>query len=112
MALSKRPRPRPGLDGIAVGIADPVTSRAMGAIQDAVNRLNRADTRQVVTADLKVGSNEIAHSLGRIARGCTLTPTVASAAFSWAWVDPGSKQDRVFIDVIGAAQPGAKLEVY
>ena len=108
----QRPRARPGLNGIAVGIKDSATARGMAAIEEAVNRLDRADERQVLTADLRIGTNEIAHQLGRVARGCTLVPTVADASFAWAWVAPGAKQDRIFVTVIGAAQPGAKLEVY
>jgi hypothetical protein len=94
-------------------VEDQQTMRALTAVGQAVTTLQEARSRDVVTVDLEIGSNHVRHSLGRDVVGYSLTPTVASAAFAHAIDTTNSRPDReVWIDVIGAAQPGARIEVF
>jgi hypothetical protein len=82
-------------------------------VEQAVQQLQSPRSRDVVTFDLVIGSNHVRHSLGRDVVGYSLTATVADASFAHA-IDatnpiPGRE---VWIDVIGAAQPGARIEVF
>lgn len=65
--------------------------------------------RKQLTVDLVVGSNRIAHNLGRKPKHVTLMPTDADAAFAWAVSEITERQ--LVIVVVGADQPGASLEV-
>jgi hypothetical protein len=103
-----RPKVRTALIGASV--ADPATDRALTDAGDAIARLEASGTRSAVVRDFAIGSNRVPHGLGRKPRGASLTPTVADAAFAWAMA---SADERfVVINVIGAAQPGACLELY
>lgn len=66
--------------------------------------------RSVRVVDLAIGTNRVVTNLGRRAQGCTLTPTVASAAFAWSFAADGDK--AAVITVIGAAQPACPIEFY
>jgi hypothetical protein len=92
---------------------DPVIGRMAGQIEQAVQQVQQARSRVVVTADLAIGTNRVRHGLGRPVVGYTLTPTAASAAFAHAINTANTNPElEVWIDVIGAAQPGARLEVW
>lgn len=83
--------------------------QAMQAVQSTLNQ----QRRQVVKMDLAIGRNVVRHALGRDARGYTLTPTVANAAFAHAIDTSNPNPGReVWINVIGAVQPGAQIEVW
>jgi hypothetical protein len=111
---AQRPRTRTALLG--THIPDPVINRAVVEVREQIARVAAAPAldRQVVTFDLVVGTNKIAHRLGRVARGYSITPTVADATFAHAIVTAGNEQpDRqVWISVVGVNQPGAILEVF
>lgn len=82
-------------------------------VQQAVQELQRSARRQVLKVDLVVGRNVVRHGLSRAARGYTLTPTVADAAFAHAIDVSNANPDReVWINVVGVAQPGAQIEVW
>lgn len=89
------------------------TDRALSRVAIAVQELQSAASRVVVTQDLDIGKNVVRHSLGRRARGYTLVPTVVDATFAHAVDDTNSNPDReVWITVAGAAQPGARVEIW
>lgn len=92
------------------GVRDRATATALGAMGRAVQELQQQRSRDVVIADLIIGVNRVRHGLGREASGYTLTPTVASASFAHA-LDRATDLE-VWINVIGAAQPGARIEVF
>ncbi len=94
-------------------VDDVKTDAALKLVGQAVAKLQRARARVVVTFDLAIGTNRIGHGLGRAATGYTLTPTVASAAFAHCINETATNPDlEIWIDVIGAAQPRARIEVY
>lgn len=96
---------------MVVDVADPTVSRALRATSEAIDAL-QAGAVDPVTTDLAVGANYVRHGLGRAPRFVQVTPTVASAAYAWAWVKTSPHADRqVRIDVIGVAQPGAVVIV-
>lgn len=105
------PRSVPGL--VLPQVGDEPTARALQSLQDAIQLLQTARQRVGLTADLVIGTNVVRHGLGRAALGYSLTPTVASAAFAHALdtTNP-SPELEVWITVIGAAQPGARLEIF
>lgn len=70
------------------------------------------DRREVfsATADLAIGTNVVQHGLGRAPIHVVVTPTVASTSFAWALHTTNPHPDRqVLIDVVGVAQPGARI---
>lgn len=84
--------------------------RQMGEVSELLNA-HAPDPRSIrENIDLAIGDNRIVTGLSRRARGCNLTPTVASAAFSWSFAASGDRM--AVITVIGAAQPGCTLEFY
>jgi len=94
-------------------VEDAATLRAFMAVEQAVQELQVSRSRQIMTVDLVIGSNHVPHSLGRDVVGYGLTATVASAAFAHSIDATNPRPDReVWIDVIGAAQPGARIEVF
>lgn len=115
MAAQKiaRPAARAQLaTGTIVGALDPtVVSRHLSELSDAVerNESSAIPTRAQLNVDLAVGDNSINHGLGRRARGCTVTPTVADA--SWAWAMTSATDKTVTITCVGVAQPNAFVEV-
>lgn len=83
-----------------------------GLVQ-AVRDLQLVGKRVVVTANLVVGTNRIAHGLGRSCVGYTLTPTTANASFAHAINTTNPRPDlEVWITVIGVAQTAATIEVF
>ena len=94
-------------------VEDQQTMRAFKQVEQAVQALQAPRSRDVVTFDLVIGSNHVRHALGRDVAGYGLTPTVISAAFAHAIDTTNPRPDlEVWIDVIGAAQPGARIEVF
>lgn len=92
---------------------DPVTAAALTQVEQAIQRLQTGRVRDVLRADLVVGTNKIRHGLGRSVTGFTLVPTVANASFASALnVANPSPELEVWIDVVGIAQPGARIEVW
>jgi hypothetical protein len=96
-----------------VQVDDPQTARALDQVSDAVQSLQASRSRVVVTQDLVIGTNKVRHGLGRAAAGYTLVATVADAAFAHAISDSNPRPDlEVWVTVVGAAQPGARVEVW
>lgn len=94
-------------------VDDPQTARAFEETSAAIQRLQRARSREAVTVDLIVGTNKVQHSLGRAAMGYTLTPTVADATFAHALDTTNPRPDlEVWITVIGVAQSDARVELW
>lgn len=108
VARPKRPPTRSTL--VPGKVTDAATDRALDAVAAAVNRLEGQTSRSAVVVDLAVGTNKVTHGLGRTPRGANVTPTVADATYAWALTSANERQ--VVITVIGAAQPGACVEVY
>lgn len=82
-------------------------------VEQAVQALQAARQRDVVQADLVVGTNRIAHGLGRAVRGYTVTATVADASFAHALDLANPHPDReVWITVVGIGQADAQIEVF
>lgn len=108
---ARRPkRPPPRLQVASQAIDNFETADRV--IADLADQVVRQDTlrRSAVIIDLAIGSNRVIHNLGRLPIGATLTPTVADATFAWA---VSAKDERtITIDVIGAAQPQATIEVF
>lgn len=108
----------PKVPGVVPGlqvpqVEDEATQRGLVALSDAVLKLQTARRRAGYTSDLAIGTNVIRHGLGRPLLGYVLTPTVASAAFAHALdVTNPHPESEVWITVIGAAQPGARIEVF
>lgn len=97
----------------APSVGDETTQRALDAITASISRLQSDRLRQVVTANLAIGTNKVQHGLGRKAAGYTLTATVADAAFAHAVDDVNPHPEReIWIVVIGAAQLNARLEIW
>ena len=65
-------------------VKDPDSARAFDIMIAAVQDLQAARNRDVVTFNLVVGTNRIAHGLGRPCLGYTLTKTVTDASFDHA----------------------------
>jgi hypothetical protein len=110
----RRPQ-RPGaVDSLSIPpTGNTPTDRAFKRVEQAVQKVQAVASRAVVLMDLAIGRNVIRHGLGRSPLGYTLTPTVASAAFAHAIAaDNPNAELELWIDVIGAAQPGARLEVW
>jgi hypothetical protein len=95
---------------VETGVKDRATATALGSIGRAVQGLQVQRARALVTFDLVVGTNRVPHGLGRAAVGYTITPTVADASFAHCLEEATDLE--VWINVIGAAQPGAKIEVF
>ena len=97
----------------APSVDDNATQRALDNISEAVQELQVQRRRAVIDYDLIVGTNKIPHGLGRRVAGYTLTATVADASFSHAIDKTNPNPEReLWIVVIGAAQPGATIEVF
>lgn len=72
-----------------------------------------APARQIIVVDLVIGTNKIPHKLGRSYLGYTITPTLLTAAFTDAINATNPHPElEIWIDVAGAHQPGATLEVF
>lgn len=104
----RRPATRAQL--VSNDVADAATSRALDAVGRSVAQLEGQGRRWSGTADLSIGANRVNHGLGRVPRGAVVSPTVADATFAWAMTSADEKQ--VVLSVIGAAQPGAGIEVF
>lgn len=100
----------------AVGVVqvdDPQVARAISDVGDAVQKLQQARSRVVITTDLAVGLNRVRHGLGRGAVGYTLVATVANATFAHAIDITNPRPDlEIWINTIGVAQPDARLEIW
>lgn len=84
-------------------------TRAVEALVEASNRAEPI-LRSDRVIDLVVGVNRVTTGLGRKAKGCHLSPTVADASFAWSFATDGDRQ--VLITVIGVAQPACPVEFY
>lgn len=113
MAARAAQRPRAVSATAQVSVDDPRTQRALDALLATVQRLEALRSRDVVTADLVVGTNKVRHGLGRAVAGYTITPTVANAAFAHR-IDTTNPRPELeaWIVIIGAAQPGVTLEIF
>lgn len=89
---------------------DSPEGRAIQTIARSVTEIERRQvTRDIVVVDLTVGDNRIVHALGRRPQIVMVMPTDADATFAWAC---STRDERVVvITVVGAAQPGAVVEV-
>lgn len=86
---------------------------ALKFVEQSVQALQAERGRAVVAYDLIVGTNRVPHSLGRDARGYTITPSVADATFAHAIDLTNPRPDReIWISVVGVAQPRAQIEVF
>lgn len=113
MAARRPKRIRSSTTLTIVSTGDANMDRALSRVATSVQDLQSAANRVVVTQDLEIGRNVVRHGLGRRARGYTLVPTVADAAFAHAIDDANSNPDReVWITVVGTAQAGARVEVW
>ena len=108
---AQRPAPRRTMG--AVQVDDPQVARALDEVTGAVQKLEATRSRVVVAQDLAIGLNKVRHGLGRAAAGYTLVATVADAAFAHAIDDTNPRPElEVWINVSGAAQPRARVEVW
>lgn len=109
--VTQRPRTRSVVSVPTVD--DPQTAKSLRDIEQAVQRLQLVGDRDQLTADLVIGTNKVRHGLGRDVFGCTITPTVASAAFAFA-IDVANPNPRleIWITVVGTDQPKARIEVW
>lgn len=97
----------------APSVKDESTQRALDVLVGAVQKMQSGRKRQVVTFDLVVGTNRIAHSLGRPVAGYTITPTTADATFAHAIDRDNPRPDlEVWITVVGVAQSDAVVEIF
>lgn len=95
-----------------VDVDDPKVQRAIDALRNLVEA-NARRSRAALRVDLVVGTNKVPHGLGRAVEGYSLTPTVASVAFAHALDEDNPRPDlEVWIEVIGVAQPRARIEVW
>ena len=106
-------RPRSVSSLTVASVDDEATQRALDQITAAVAKLQAKRDRDARTVDLAIGTNRVPHGLARPVLGYTITPTVASAAFAHA-IDMTNPRPQleVWITVVGADQPGARIEVY
>lgn len=105
------PKSRPSL---ATGAVEDVkTARAVDQMKTAVQQLQAGPAFDHIETDLAVGTNAVSHALGRDARHVSITPTIADATFAWALntTDNPHPDRQVLIDVVGVAQPGARILV-
>lgn len=113
MAGRKSTAPRAALSLSIPPVEDKQAARALKAVEQAVQQLQEPRSRAVLNVDLVIGSNHVQHALGRAVLGYAITPTVADATFAHALDTANPRPDReVWISVIGAAQPGARIEVF
>lgn len=113
MAGRRAKRLQSGAVAAVTNLADPTTSKAVDQVRAAAQRaLDRVEVHTIEPVDLAVGTNVIPHSLGRVPRHVSLTPTAADASFSWAWKrDVTNPERQLAIVVVGVAQPRASLQV-
>lgn len=106
-----RPVARPRMVGAAAaGVIDQAAARALDQQREAIAALERrAAPGQVLEADLAAGTVVLAHRLGRVPAFVTVAPSVADATFAWAVA--ARTKTTVSIACVGAAQPGALVEV-
>jgi hypothetical protein len=92
-------------------VDDPIVGRLIDSVANSVSQTSsRIKDRAILTVDLAIGANTVNHGLGFRAHGASVCPTVADATFAWSFAVPNDRQ--VTITVIGAAQPGAAVEVF
>lgn len=80
--------------------------RAIGQVADAVNAVVETG-RTYVDADLVIGTNRIAHGLGRPAIRVEVIPATANATFAWGF-DPAQSTNATperlaYVEVTGTA---------
>lgn len=113
MAARKPVQPRARHRVHVPRVDDAATARAFDAVSTSVQRLQNRPERFTTEVDLVVGTNRVRHTLGRKCFGYSLTPTVADATFAHALDTSNPRPDlEVWITVVGAAQPGARIEVH
>lgn len=104
---------RPALKAQVPKVDDPKVQRALDVLTQHLQELLGRRSRVSISFDLVVGTNRIPHDLGRACEGYTLTPTVADNGFAHAINTANPRPDlELWITVIGAAQPGAVLEIF
>lgn len=85
------------------------TERMLDQLTEAAGRAEPTPRSQL-TANLFVGVNLVVTNLGRRARGCNLTPTVAIAGFAWSFLASGDREAT--ITIVGADQPDCPMEFW
>ncbi len=94
-------------------VKDTETQRAIDTLTTAVQNIQTQRNRDLVVADLVVGTNKIVHGLGRPCEGYSLTPKVANLAFGHALNTSNTVPElEVWIDVVGSSSDGARIEIY
>lgn len=95
-------------------VADPDVSRALQVIGDQVATVVTAPQMTVRVVDLAIGRNRIPHGLGRPPLAVAITPAIVNAAWAWAWnkADNTAPHLEVWIETVGALQPGATLQLW
>lgn len=111
---ARRPKTiRPVSTTLIPFVDDPKISRAFDVVSNAVQDLQAQRQRDLVTADLVVGTNRVRHGLARAVVGYTITPSVATIAFAHALAAGNPHPElEVWIDVVGSDMPATKIEVY
>lgn len=97
------------MQALGLTVDDQATNRALDELAEVINappKLFRSPT----VVDLAVGANRVAHGLGRIPVGASVTPTTADATWAWALTSKDSK--FVVITTVGVVQTGATVEVF
>ena len=113
MSARKPIPPRPVARVQIASVDDPNTSLALDTLASAVQGLQEIERRVSVSFDLVVGTNKIAHGLGRPCKGYTITPTTADATFAHAIDNTNTRKDlEVWITVVGVSQNDAIVEIY
>ncbi len=110
----RRPKRVRQISGLSIaGVDDPAAQRALEQIEAEVQRLAAARLRDVKVSNLVIGTNRIAHGLGRRVVGYTITPTFCTIAFAHAInLENPHPEREVWIDVVGSDQDNAIIEVF
>lgn len=99
---------RPRVD---VPTVNSTEGRVIDRLAESVRVLEaRAKDRTAQTVHLIIGTNRVAHRLGRVPIGANVSPTVVSAAFEWALTSADA--DVAVLEVVGTDQPGAGVEFW
>lgn len=104
---------RPSLQVQVPTVDDSTTQRAFDVLTTAVQNIQNKRQRDVVTADLVVGTNKVSHGLGRPCTGFTVTLSATNLNFSAALDKTNTNPDHeVWVTVAGSAAAGVSIEVY
>lgn len=104
-----RPRTRAQLSTGTPIAGDPIISRHLSELGDAQEaQQGRLVDRNQVDASLVVGDNRVNHGLGRPAKTCHVTPSVADATFGYALKSSDTR--TAVVTVVGVAQANCTVE--